>query len=48
MSERVERRKHLTSEQKSQVFLEASRKNATNAEVCLPAPGDHPWQLRDD
>lgn len=34
MSDRVERRRRLTPEQKWQVFLEASRKNTTDAEVC--------------
>lgn len=34
MSERVEQRKRMTPEQKWQVFLEASRRGATDAEVC--------------
>jgi transposase-like protein len=41
----VERRKRLTPEQKWQVFLEASRKNATDAEVCRRW-GITLWQLR--
>jgi transposase-like protein len=41
----VDRRKRLTPEQKWQVFLEASRKNATDAEVCRRW-GITPWQLR--
>lgn len=45
MSHRVERRKRLTPEQKWQVFLEASRKNGTDAEVCRHW-GITPWQLR--
>ena len=45
MSDRVERRKRLTPEQKWQVFLEASRKNTTDAEVCRRW-GITPWQLR--
>jgi len=45
VSDRVERRKRLTPEQKWQVFLEASRKNATDAEVCRRW-GITPWQLR--
>jgi transposase-like protein len=41
----VERRRHLTPEQKWQVFLEASRKNTSDAEVCRRW-GITPWQLR--
>ena len=45
MSDRVERPRRLTPEQKWQVFLEASRKNTTDAEVCR-GWGITPWQLR--
>ncbi len=45
MSDRVERRKRLTPEQKWQIFLESSRKNTTDAEVCRRW-GITPWQLR--
>ena len=45
MEDRVQRRKRLTPEQKWQVFLEASRKNTTDAEVCRRW-GITPWQLR--
>jgi transposase-like protein len=45
MEERVQRRKRLTAEQKWQVFLESSRKNASDAEVCRRW-GITPWQLR--
>lgn len=45
MRERIERKRRLTPEQKWQVFLEASRKNATDAEVCRRW-GITPWQLR--
>ena len=45
MSDRVERRRRLTPEQKWQIFLEASRKNTTDAEVCRRW-GITPWQLR--
>lgn len=45
MSNRVERRRRLTPEQKWQVFLEASRKGSTDAEVCRRW-GITPWQLR--
>ncbi len=34
MEERVQRRKRLTAEQKWQVFLEISRRGASDAEVC--------------
>lgn len=34
MGEREHRKKRLTPEQKWQIFLEASRKNTTDAEVC--------------
>lgn len=43
--ERQRRRKRLTAEQKWQVFLEASRKNTTDAEVCRRW-GITPYQLR--
>ncbi len=43
--DRERRRKRLTPEQKWQVFLEASRKNTTDAEVCRRW-GITPWQLR--
>ena len=43
--DREHRRKRLTAEQKWQVFLEASRKNTTDAEVCRRW-GITPWQLR--
>lgn len=45
MSEREQRRVRLTPEQKWQVFLESSRKNSTDAEVCRRW-GISPWQLR--
>ncbi|CAN5202364.1 hypothetical protein BH20ACT24_BH20ACT24_02470 [soil metagenome] len=45
MEDRVQRKRRLTPEQKWQVFLEASRKNATDAEVCRRW-GITPWQLR--
>lgn len=45
MSDRVERKRRLTPEQKWQIFLEASRKNTTDAEVCRRW-GITPWQLR--
>jgi len=45
VSDRVERRRRLTPEQKWQIFLEASRKNTTDAEVCRRW-GITPWQLR--
>lgn len=45
MSDRVERRRRLTPEQKWQIFLEASRKNTSDAEVCRRW-GITPWQLR--
>jgi transposase-like protein len=45
VAERVQRRKRLTAEQKWQVFLEASRKGASDAEVCRRW-GITPWQLR--
>ena len=45
MADRVERRKRLTPEQKWQVFLECSRKGASDAEVCRRW-GITPWQLR--
>lgn len=45
MEDREHRRKRLTPEQKWQVFLEASRKNTTDAEVCRRW-GITPWQLR--
>ena len=45
MEERQHRTRRLTPEQKWQVFLEASRKNATDAEVCRRW-GITPWQLR--
>ncbi|HEX9377461.1 MAG TPA: transposase [Actinomycetota bacterium] len=45
MEDRVQRRKRLTPEQKWQVFLESSRKNSTDAEVCRRW-GITPWQLR--
>ena len=45
MAERERRGKRLTAEQKWQVFLEASRKNATDAEVCRRW-GITTWQLR--
>jgi hypothetical protein len=34
VSERQQRRTRLTPEQKWQIFLESSRKNSTDAEVC--------------
>ncbi|MGH9203265.1 MAG: hypothetical protein ACRD2A_18715, partial [Vicinamibacterales bacterium] len=43
--ERQQRRKRLTTEQKWQVFLEASRKNTTDAAVCRRW-GITPFQLR--
>ena len=45
MSEREQRRTRLTPEQKWQVFLECSRRNSTDAEVCRRW-GITPWQLR--
>jgi transposase-like protein len=45
VEERQQRRKRLTPEQKWQIFLESSRKNATDAEVCRRW-GITPWQLR--
>ncbi|MBI4259648.1 MAG: transposase [Actinobacteria bacterium] len=45
MEDRVQRRKRLTPEQKWQVFVESSRKGATDAEVCRRW-GITPWQLR--
>jgi transposase-like protein len=45
VSERQHRRTRLTPQQKWQVFLESSRKNSTNAEVCRRW-GITPWQLR--
>ncbi len=45
MAEREHRRKRLTAEQKWQVFLEASRKNTADAQVCRRW-GITPWQLR--
>jgi transposase-like protein len=45
VEERVERRRRLTPEQKWQIFLEASRKNTTDAEVCRRW-GITPAQLR--
>ena len=45
MSDRVERGKRLTAEEKWQVFLEASRKMTTDAEVCRRW-GITPWQLK--
>jgi transposase-like protein len=45
VSERQQRRTRLTPEQKWQIFLEASRKNSTDAEVCRRW-GITPWQLR--
>jgi len=45
VSDRVERHRRLTPEQKWQVFLEATRKNTTDAEVCRRW-GITPWQLR--
>lgn len=43
--ERQQRGRRLTPEQKWQVFLEASRKNTSDAEVCRRW-GITPWQLR--
>jgi transposase-like protein len=43
--ERRQRSARLTAEQKWQVFLEASRKNTTDAEVCRKW-GITPWQLK--
>jgi transposase-like protein len=43
--EREQRRTRLTPQQKRQVFLESSRKNSTDAEVCRRW-GITPWQLR--
>lgn len=45
MEERQHRGKRLTPEQKWQVFLEASRKNTTDAEVCRKW-GITSWQLK--
>ncbi len=45
MEDREHRRKRLTPEQKWQIFLESSRKNTTDAEVCRRW-GITPWQLR--
>lgn len=45
MTERQQRRTRLSPEQRWQVFLESSRKNATDAEVCRRW-GITPWQLR--
>ncbi|MGH2675754.1 MAG: transposase [Acidimicrobiia bacterium] len=45
MQEREQRRKRLTPEQKWQIFLEASRKGTTDAEVCRRW-GITPSQLR--
>ncbi|MGH2812710.1 MAG: hypothetical protein ACRDI1_08380 [Actinomycetota bacterium] len=45
MEERQHRGKKLTPEQKWQVFLEASRKNTTDAEVCRKW-GITVWQLK--
>ena len=43
--ERQQRGRRLTTDQKWQVFLEASRKNTSDAEVCRRW-GITPWQLR--
>ncbi|MQB02307.1 MAG: transposase [Actinobacteria bacterium] len=45
LGEREHRKKRLTPEQKWQIFLEASRKNTTDAEVCRRW-GIAPHQLR--
>lgn len=45
MEQREQRRKRLTPEQKWQIFLEASRKGTTDAEVCRRW-GITPSQLR--
>ena len=45
MGDREHRKKRLTPEQKWQIFLEASRKNTTDAEVCRRW-GIQPHQLR--
>jgi transposase-like protein len=45
LGEREQRTKRLTPEQKWQIFLEASRKNTTDAEVCRRW-GIQPHQLR--
>jgi len=45
VEERQHRSKRLTPEQKWQVFLESSRKNTTDADVCRRW-GITPWQLR--
>ncbi|MGH2701598.1 MAG: transposase [Actinomycetota bacterium] len=45
MGDREHRKKKLTPEQKWQIFLEASRKNTTDAEVCRRW-GIQPHQLR--
>lgn len=45
MEERKHRGKQLTPDQKWQVFLEASRKNTTDAEVCRKW-GITIWQLK--
>ncbi len=45
MGEREHRRKRLTPDQKWQIFIEASRKNTSDAEVCRRW-GIQPHQLR--
>jgi len=45
LEDRKHRKKRLTPEQKWQIFLEASRKNTTDAEVCRRW-GIAPHQLR--
>jgi len=45
LGEREHRKKRLTPEQKWQIFVEASRKNTTDAEVCRRW-GIQPHQLR--
>lgn len=45
MGEREHRKKRLAPEQKWQIFLEGSRKNTTDAEVCRRW-GIQPHQLR--
>jgi transposase-like protein len=45
LDDRQHRKKRLTPEQKWQIFLEASRKNTTDAEVCRRW-GIAPHQLR--
>ena len=42
---REHRRKRITPDQKWQIFVEASRKGASDAEVCRRW-GITPWQLR--